>query len=152
MALVGMVLPREKPIPEPDFKLEGWIPDPLRLEPLHREDLERARKYPLAQAQKPVIDAFEALGLVEFETGGRMGEPAYEKATEAAIDAMGHYWFQVGEDGYRYTLNNFVAFVVAEEAWQDQEVDISFSIQAGDGAEWFGETRRLTLRKIADAD
>ncbi|MFT5433591.1 MAG: tetratricopeptide (TPR) repeat protein [Myxococcota bacterium] len=101
VAVVGIVLPRERPVPKPDFTLERWRPESKRLDPILERDVTLAAKHSLQDVPEDVIGAFEALGLAEVATGGRLENAEYEAATEKAVTRLTEHYFTVGEEAYR---------------------------------------------------
>jgi tetratricopeptide (TPR) repeat protein len=97
----GIVRPRRVAPPVPDFSLSPSFPDLKVLQPIWRDERRLLDDYPTDTLHNKTVEAFLAFGSIEKETGGRVENPAYFKASERVINAMNHYWFARGEAAYR---------------------------------------------------
>ena len=94
LGVVGVVLPRERPEPLPDFRLTGWKDALGRLGPIFAADRALLDRHPALVREQEALDALRAYGRAEAKGEG-------EAATEAAVSAMTRYWFDRGEEAYR---------------------------------------------------
>ena len=92
--------PRPDPVPRPDFTLTGWQPDAARLAPVWAQDAALAKRFPLDDAGRVVLNAVATLGTAETPAAGSMNDPAYAAATDAALDAATAFWFANGKEAY----------------------------------------------------